>query len=269
MKKTIIALALTLAMVTPSHAFFGGGDDITNNYNTTNTTYNQGGKGGKATAKGVGVGIAGAAASNRNTNNIDVGVRNRNSVRNNVDVGVGVNNADYNKNININRAKGGDARQHQGQGQDQGQLQGQKQSNSQGQSQAQDTSQANAQSMTYNESEGMHYSGRYEVETMGTSYAPDIQATAGCRKPLSVGASWLGGAFSAGTTFLDETCVRFENIRFGLTSDNPETRDLANQVLQRQLMDDLVQEDEVAQERIEAISSLPVANTNAGHPDLL
>jgi hypothetical protein len=49
----------------------------------------------------------------------------------------------------------------------------------------------------------------------------------------------MGGAFSFGTTFLDETCVQFENIRFGLTSTDPQTNALANEVLQMKLAKDL------------------------------
>lgn len=201
------------------------------NNNPTNTfkpTVNARGGNANAKALGVGLGVGIGKGGNATIERGAVQNRNVNDVRNKNVNNVDASNRNHNANIGFNK---------QGQAQGQGQDQGQSQKLVGG-------DQANEQSttMNYNEAESMRYSGKYEVESMGTAYAPDIQATAGCRKPLSVGGSWLGGAFSAGTTFLDETCVQFENIRFGLTSQDPQTRELANEVLRGRLAEDLYEQ---------------------------
>lgn len=116
-----------------------------------------------------------------------------------------------------------------------------------------------------NEAESMRYSGSYDVKTVGVAVAPDIQATSGCRKPLSLSGGWLGGAIGFGTTFLDETCVRGELIRFGLTSSDPKTQQMTNDLLQYDLAKELEiarkAEAKEAKKNVNAYQTPPASNT--------
>lgn len=222
MNKSILAIALAVSM---SSASAGGnsnnngpvfGGDTTNNYNTTNNTTNKGGQGGNGYGYGVGVGYgqatsnAGAVAGASNTNNI--GVSNR----------VGVSN--YSSNY----------------------MEGQRQGQAQKQAQQQNSEQANAQSMTYNESEGMHYSGEYTMKNVPDAVAADISPTAPCAIPLTGAGSGVGFGLSLGTAYVDKNCEMREDVRLGLSGDSV-SRSLANQVIQSRLrghLDDAT--DEVA-----------------------
>ena len=225
MNKTMIALAILLAsgMVMASPGDDGcvgncGGSDGGTSGNSTSSV-------GDISNRNINTNFAGAlAGANSRANS------NANSNSKSVGVGIGMGgNSSSNANAtggnasstSFNVAKGGSATQGQAL------VSGQDQANEQ-----------NTQ-VTYNEAERMHYSGSYDLKTVGVAYSPDIQATAGCRKPLSAGGGWMGGAFSFGTTFLDETCVRGELIRFGLTSTNTKTRDMTNELLQYDLAKEL------------------------------
>lgn len=240
MKHTIIAIAIATVMASPAHAtWFGGGDDITNNY---------GGKGGNATAGAAAGAIAGAAAganagasaTNLNSNSIGVGVGVKNRNTNNNSVGVGVSN--HNANVGFNsqgqtlRNKN-DLSNRNHQGQLQGQVQGQ----------AQD--QANKQSMTYNEATGMHYSGGYEVENVPNAIAADIQPTVPCAIPLTGAGSGVGFGVSLGTAYIDKECEIRETVRLGFHGDAL-SKNLANQVIQSKLLEYVEEADEMAQARM-------------------
>ncbi|MCB9020174.1 MAG: hypothetical protein H6546_07580 [Chitinophagales bacterium] len=251
MKKTLVVLAIVASMSSAyaSGSLFGGD---TNNYD--NSVTNQGGKGGdggNASALGIGVGVgnakasagasAGASAKANNTTSVGVGVKNSNSnlgvnkVDNtnfnsmgqssslaNTNVGVNKNdNRDYNSNLNV--SKGGSAQQDQGQGQDQMQ------------EQSQTSKQANAQSMTYNEADGVHYSGEYSVKNVPDAVAPSIDPTAPCAIPLTGAGSGVGFSLGLGTAYVDVGCEMREVVRLGLMSGNAAVNAKANEVLSTEL----------------------------------
>lgn len=259
-KKTFIVAAMMAILATPAVAGnnngpkFGGGDS-------------------NATALGVGIGVgnakasanasAGAAAKANNSTTVGVGVKNNvsnaalNKV-NNHNANFGVNSQGQslknyndlsNRNINNNTANGGEANQ----GQLQGQMQGQQQS----------SKQANAQSLTYNEANGMHYSGDYTVRQAPGIVAPSIPPSAGCQKPVSGGLSGTLGGVTFGTTYTDETCIMYEDIRFGLQG-NAESQHLANMVIQNRLMGHLEDQDEVARVSQDTAKGYASATANSG-----
>ena len=149
---------------------------------------------------------AGASASNRTT------------------VGVGVSSSNRNTNV----AKGGTAIQGQLQGQLQGQVQGQD----------------NDQNMTYNETDSMHYSGKYKVETNPSMGLGGISPTAPCAIPLEGTYSGVGIGVGLGTAYVDKGCERRELIRMGLQSGNVEANGKAAALLNRDLDAALAESDE-------------------------
>lgn len=258
MNKTLLVIALTAFVASAQATGFQLGGD----------TYNKGGNGGKggsatsnSTGVGIGVGnakasagaLAGAVAKANNTTSVGVGVKNHNSnigVNKNTNLNsLGVSNRNSNVGINkqgqalhntnliggssqalenVNDLTNRNYMEGQRQGQDQAQKQGQ------GQGQSQSSKQANAQSMTYNESEGVHYSGEYTVRQAPGIVAPSIPPSAGCQKPITGGLSGTLGGVTFGTTYTDETCIMYEDIRFGLEGDAT-SRQLANRVIQNRL----------------------------------
>jgi len=263
MKRTILAIAMAAVMVSPAYALFGG-DDVTNNY---------GGQGGSASAGAAAGAVAGAAAganaSNKNTNLIGVGVGvdsyNRNSNTNLNSLGVSNHNANVGingqsqslRNSNTAVGVGGNARQGQDQGQFQGQVQGQS------------SKQANAQSMTYNESEGVHYSGSYEAKIRNTpdAVAASIQPSAPCAIPLTGAGSGPGVSISLGTAYVEKGCVLRETVRIGMSGDAV-SRNLANQVIQGKLLEYLEQEDELAKARMEEAEELQTTKAVGGYESI-
>lgn len=200
-KMATVVLVAMMASATAVHANgsdrgHSNGNGHDKNGSVTNVT-NKGGRGGNAYAGA----IAGAKGGNATIE--------RGAVNN------------QNKNINHNVATGGSARQAQGQ------LQGQLQ----GQAQQQKTRQANEQSMTYNESEGVHYSGGYEVENVPDAYAASIQPTTPCAIPLTGAGSGVGFGISLGTAYVDRECEIRETVRLGLNSSDARVKRLANDVL--------------------------------------
>ena len=133
-----------------------------------------------------------------------------------------------NDNRNTNVAKGGTAIQGQLQGQLQGQVQGQD----------------NDQNMTYNETDSMHYSGKYKVETNPSMGLGGISPTAPCAIPLEGTYSGVGIGVGLGTAYVDEGCERRELIRMGLQSGNVEANGKAAALLNRDLDDALAESDE-------------------------
>lgn len=212
---------MLLAIMLATGTAYAGGN---NNQN--------GPRGGNASASAIGVG----SASARSNATALAGA----SAHNTTVVGVGV------KNHNTNVAVGGSARQHQGQ--------------LQGQMQGQLNKQRNNQEMTYNEADGVHYSGGYTVrqKNVPAVSAPSIDPTAPCAIPLSGGGSGVGFGVSFGSAYIDEGCEQRELIRIGLTSGNTKAADKAAKLLNRQL-DEALGEDE----EDEAVASGP-SSTNEG-----
>lgn len=90
------------------------------------------------------------------------------------------------------------------------------------------------------------YSGSYKVKNTPSMGAPNIQPTAGCRKPVNGALSAPGIGVSLGTTFLDETCVFYEDIRHAKASGDPETMELADELMRRRLQARLDEQDKEA-----------------------
>jgi len=275
MKKTILFLAI---MAATSTAFAGG------NNNQNGPRFGGGGDStavAGAAAGAVAGAAAGANASNRNTNRIGVGVSNKTVGINeqsqslhNTNTGVNsqgqslVNTNDLsNRNTNLqgqslynkNTAVGVGGNAKQGQLQGQGQEQGQSQS----------SKQANAQSMTYNEANGVHYSGGYEAKIRNTpdAVAPSIQPSAPCAIPLAGAGAGPGVSISLGTAYVEKGCVLRETVRIGLSGDAV-SRNLANQVIQGKLLEYLEQEDELAKARMEEAEELESAKAVGGYESI-
>ena len=243
-KKTFIATIIALSVTTA----FAGGNNNGPKFGGSDSNASAGALG---VGIGVGVGHAKAGAAAINSNKIGVGVQNKVGINNDVNnhnfnrnlndnhnfnrnlndlSNRNVNdNHNFNRNLNENTAVGGRAKQ------DQGQMQGQ----------ALNSKQANDQSMTYNEANGLHYSGEYKVKMAPAIGAASIPPSAGCQKPVTGGLSGTLGGVTFGTTYTDETCIMYEDIRFGMEGDE-ESRRLANMVIQNRLMGHLEKQDEVA-----------------------
>lgn len=220
MNKTIMAVAL-LSFMGVANASPGDDGCVGNCGGSNGTPGNSTSSVGNINNRNTNTNIAGALAGAKSRAN-----SNASSNSKSLGVGIGVGgNSRSNANAtggnassslsNKNVANGGTAKQ--------GQLQGQ--------AQGQSSEQANSQTVNFNEANGMHYSGSYDVKTVGVAIPSNVQPTAGCRKPLNAAAGWLGGAVSFGTTFLDETCVTFEFIRFAQMSQDPKVRALGAELM--------------------------------------
>lgn len=231
MKKII--LAVTIAALASGAQATGWGNSGDRTYNTNhNRAY--GGDGGNAHAGA----IAGAAAQ----------ANNRNSV--------------HSSNRNINR-------NHQGQGQLQGQGQFQRnvirdsgnsssssrstsdQSQSLSNSNTASTgdqanSQVNGQNVTFNESEGIRYSGQYKIKSTPNVSLGTAAPTAPCYVTHGVSGSGVGFGFGINTATYDKECEVREVVRLGQSSGDATTRALADRVLQNRLSSYLEDDAEVA-----------------------
>ena len=90
------------------------------------------------------------------------------------------------------------------------------------------------------------YSGSYKVKNTPSMGVASIQPSAGCRKPLTGAYSGPGIGLSIGTTFLDETCVFYEDVRHGKASGDPVAMEMADELMRRRLQSRLDEQDEKA-----------------------
>ena len=126
------------------------------------------------------------------------------------------------------------------------------------QQQSQDTDQANSQ--TVNAGPEGNINDTYE-DYVSAAYAPSVQPTVPCMLPINGGIVLPAlGSLSAGSGTIDVECERREAVRIGLASRDPQTQQMANQVMQNMLAKMLEPEpgkDEVAVTRIkgDAISN--------------
>ena len=71
----------------------------------------------------------------------------------------------------------------------------------------------NTQSVSIHESEGMKYSGSYEVKNVPNIYSSDIHPTSPCMGSSSVGGAGVGFGFSFGSSWTDDECGIRETAR--------------------------------------------------------
>ena len=71
----------------------------------------------------------------------------------------------------------------------------------------------NSQSVSIHESEGVRYSGSYEVKNVPNVYSGDIHPTSPCMGSSSVGGAGVGFGFSFGSSWTDDECGIRETAR--------------------------------------------------------
>ena len=101
------------------------------------------------------------------------------------------------------------------------------------QQQQQDTDQANSQ--TVNAGPSGNIDDTYE-DFVSAAYAPSVQPTVPCLLPMNGGIVLPAvGSLSAGSGTIDVECERRETARIGLGSADPQTRQMANTLMQNML----------------------------------